>query len=112
MRIILQLCDLTGILPIPIVHSARETLRPWLKMRADWPSRYLPKLPAGSDWIYWYNMSSVGSGGSRVSWSSPSIVEFPLFYIRDTWKYTDHPTATPHSDLGARQKMLQEQEMQ
>lgn len=44
-------------------------------------SVYLPKLDANHTWIYWYNQSSVGQGGSRITVPTP-ISEFPLFVIR------------------------------
>jgi alpha-D-xyloside xylohydrolase len=49
-------------------------------------SVYLPKLAVGKEWIYWYNMTSVGSGGARIEQTTP-IDEFPLYYIRDIWSY-------------------------
>lgn len=45
-------------------------------------SVYLPLL-SGATWTYFYNDSSVGSGGSRVTVLTP-IDEFPLFYIKET----------------------------
>lgn len=46
-------------------------------------SVYLPRLTDGShEWVYWWNQSSVGAGGGRITWSSPSIGEFPLYVIR------------------------------
>jgi alpha-D-xyloside xylohydrolase len=43
-------------------------------------SVYLPLLDANHTWIYFYNFSSVGQGGGRITIATP-IEEFPLFYI-------------------------------
>jgi hypothetical protein len=43
-------------------------------------SVYLPAL-VNAEWVYWYNASSVGSGGGRITMPTP-IGEFPLFSIR------------------------------
>ena len=51
---------------------------------------YLPKLAEGQEWVYYYSMKSMGVGGARVTMDTP-IDEFPLFYIRDDWKYPEHP---------------------
>lgn len=44
-------------------------------------SVYLPLLNASSEWVYYYNFSSVGRGGMRVDVDAP-LAEFPLFFIR------------------------------
>jgi len=41
---------------------------------------YLPLLDENHTWIYYWNFSSVGQGGSFVTMNTP-ITEFPLFYI-------------------------------
>ena len=43
-------------------------------------SVYLPALPANQSWVYWWNATSVGSGGARVEVAT-SIAEFPLFKV-------------------------------
>jgi hypothetical protein len=42
---------------------------------------YLPQLDVNHTWVYWFNETSVGSGGARISMDTP-IDEFPLFYIQ------------------------------
>ena len=88
------------------MFGPRWLVAPVTTYKATSRTVYLPKLPQGQEWIYWYNMTSVGSGGARLTWSAPSIAEFPLYYIRDEWQYTDHPSAAPHANLGARQQAL------
>jgi hypothetical protein len=45
-------------------------------------SVYLPRLDGSHEWVYWWNQTSAGSGGGRVTWSSPAIGEFPLYVVR------------------------------
>ena len=44
-------------------------------------SVYLPALNASAEWVYYFNLSSVGGGGGRVELPTP-IGEFPLFFRR------------------------------
>jgi len=44
-------------------------------------SVYLPLLNETTEWIYYFNFSSVGRGGARVDVPTP-ISEFPLFFMR------------------------------
>ena len=44
---------------------------------ATW-SCYLPPLPGGAAWTYWWNGTAVGGGGRTVTTATP-IGEFPLF---------------------------------
>ena len=45
-------------------------------------SVYLPQLETGQQWVYYYSMKEMGTGGKRITMQTP-IDEFPLFYIRD-----------------------------
>jgi alpha-D-xyloside xylohydrolase len=42
-------------------------------------SVYLPLLAGGDTWVYWWNQTSVGGGGVRVTVPTP-LDEFPVFH--------------------------------
>ena len=44
-------------------------------------SVYLPLLDANHTWVYFFNLSEVGQGGSRITMPAP-VTEFPLFFRR------------------------------
>lgn len=49
-------------------------------------SVYLPSLAGvpNATWVYWWNQTSVGAGGARVSLPTP-LGEFPLFRLARGW---------------------------
>jgi hypothetical protein len=55
---------------------------PVVTYQATSRSVYLPALDANHTWVYFFNMSSVGGGGARVTWASPDIGEFPLYFVQ------------------------------
>ena len=96
------------------MFGPRWLVAPVTTYKATSRTVYLPKLAEGQEWIYYYSMKPMGSGGSRVTMDTPidevrlcsfihlccatsescvlmSDAQFPLFYIRDDWKYPDHP---------------------
>jgi len=40
---------------------------------------WLPTLPSGESWVYWFDKTNYGRGGVNVTLSTP-ISTFPLFY--------------------------------
>ena len=63
------------------MFGSRWLVAPVLEARAASRSVYLPAL-ANATWVYFFNQSSVGAGGGRVTLPTP-IGEFPLFFIQD-----------------------------
>ncbi len=63
------------------MFGSQWLVAPVYKSRERSRSVYLPLLNATSEWIYYFNFSSVGQGGARVDMDTP-LSEFPLFFIR------------------------------
>lgn len=76
------------------MFGPRWLVAPVTAYKAASRSVYLPKLPAGQDWIHFFTLKSHGGGGARAVVPAP-VDEFPLFYIRDEWNYPHHPLAGP-----------------
>ncbi|KAJ9443699.1 alpha-D-xyloside xylohydrolase [Diplonema papillatum] len=51
-----------------------------------WPA-YLPELPTGLEWVYWWNQTVVAETG-WVTVSVESLADFPLFYRRPSANMT------------------------
>lgn len=70
---------------------------PVLAAGATSRSVYLPKLPQGAQWVYWWNGTAVGGGGARVEWPlAAGGADFPLFY-RDPAVAMPAPPPPPRS---------------
>ena len=63
------------------MFGAQWLVAPVYIYQAQSRSVYLPLLNATSEWVYYFNFSSVGQGGARVDVLTP-LAEFPLFFIR------------------------------
>lgn len=83
------LAVITAITAVYILHPPhphRRLVAPVYTYQAASRSVYLPSLTAANGnanatWVYWFNQTSYGTGGSRVTLNTP-ITEFPLFYIQ------------------------------
>ena len=63
------------------MFGSRWLVAPMYTQGATSRSVYLPAL-VNATWVYFFNETSVGAGGRRVTMDAP-ISEFPLFYVRD-----------------------------
>lgn len=73
-------------------------IAPQLHLGATSRQVYLPKLPAGRVWHYWFTNSSLGSGGNTITQQTPlSGGEFPLYRIVAGSSPTPPPSPGPPS---------------
>jgi alpha-D-xyloside xylohydrolase len=63
------------------MFGPRWLVAPVTTYKATSRSVYLPKLADGQEWIYYYSMKAMGSGGSRVTMDTPiDEVRAPIYH--------------------------------